>query len=363
MVETTITYHCPNCAASLAFAPKTGKFFCEYCQSEFSEQELADTETARKAEEAESAAAEKAAEEGEAPDNEFCAQIRTYVCSSCGAEIMADENTAATTCPYCHSYVLFSGRLAGQMKPHKVIPFQFDKAEAQKRFFAFAAKKRFVPRDFLAKEQVDKICGIYYPFWVTDADVSASMTARATRVRSWRQGDYRYTETSNYHISRAGDIHFEDIVTPAITEEDREMLDGILPYPSDSLQEFSMPYLSGFVAKKRNIEKESVREAVRARMANYATTLLRNTIGPYATVTPTPPRLLTRVIHWDYTLMPIWLLTYQHKGKTYTYAMNGYTGKVWGQLPVSGKKLAILGTVVGLLAGVAAALLKLFVFR
>ena len=363
MTEAAVTYHCPNCSAGLAFDPGTGKFSCEYCRSEFTEQELAQTETAKAAEDAASAAAERAAEESEIPDDEFCAGIRTYTCSACGAEIMADENTAATSCPYCHNYVLFSGRLAGQMKPHKVIPFRFSKEDAQKSFFAFAGKKRFVPRDFVSKEQVDKICGIYYPFWVTDADVGASMTARATRVRTWRAGDYRYTETSNYHISRAGEIHFEDIVTPAITEEDREMLDGILPYPSDSLKEFSMPYLAGFIAKKRNIEKESVREAVRTRMTNYATTLLRGTIGAYTTVTPNVPRLLTRTIHWDYTLMPIWLLTYQHRGKTYTYAMNGYTGKVWGRLPVSGKKLAILGAAVGIAAGIIAALLKLFLFK
>ena len=362
MTETTVTYQCPNCSAALAFDPAEGKFSCEYCRSAFTEQELADTETARKAEEAASAAAEQAAEAREAPDPEFCGQIRTFSCSTCGAQIMVDDNTAADICPYCHNYVLFSGRLAGQMKPHKVIPFRFDKEEAQKRFFAFAGKKRFVPRDFLAPEQVDKICGIYYPCWVTDADVSASMTARATRVRTWYQGDYRYTETSKYHISRAGEIHFEDIVTPAITEEDREMLDGILPYPSDSLQDFSMPYLSGFVAKKRDIEKESVRAAVRARMANYATTLLRNTIGPYATVSPSEPRLLTRVIHWDYTLMPIWLLNYTRRGKTYTFAMNGYTGKVYGRLPISGKRLSWLGIGVGALVGLLTGLLQFFAF-
>ena len=272
---------------------------------------------------------------------------------------MTDEHTAATICPYCHNPVVLGGRLAGQMKPHKIIPFQFDKEAAKKRFLEFASKKWFVPRDFLAESQVDKISGIYYPFWVTDADTDAHLTARATRVRSWRAGDYRYTETSKFHIMRHGEIHFEDIVTPAITEEDREMLDGILPYPSNSLQEFSMPYLSGFLAKKRNIEKESVREAVHARMLGYTQTLLQNTITGYATVTPSTPRVLTKRLHWDYTLMPIWLLTYHHKGKTYTYAMNGYTGKVYGELPVSGKRLALLGAIVGILAGAAAALLRL----
>ena len=144
------------------------------------------------------------------------------------------------------------------------------------------------------------------------------MTARATRVRSWRAGDYRYTETSNYRIVRGGSIHFEDIVTPALSIEDQNMLSGILPYPSDSLEDFSMPYLSGFLDKKRDIEKDSIRESVRRRMESYTQTLLRDTIHGYATVTPNAPRLLLSRIHWDYTRMPSWLLTYNRREKTYT---------------------------------------------
>ena len=362
MNDTALTYHCPNCAAGLSFNPEKGKLCCEYCLSEFTDQELAQAASQREAEDAASAAAERAAEESEVPNEAFCAQLNTYACNACGAEIMADDSTAATVCPYCHNPVLLTGRLTGQMQPHKVIPFAIDKAEAKKRFLYFAGKKWFVPRSFISEAQINKMQGIYYPFWVTDADAGASMSARATRVRTWYSGDYRYTETSKFHIYRAGEIHFEDIVTPAITEEDREMLDGILPYPSDSLQPFSMPYLSGFVAKKRDIEKESVREAVRTRMHQYAATLLQNTIGPYTSVTPSAPRLLTRAIHWDYTLMPIWLLTYHHRGKTYTYALNGYTGKVFGRLPVCPKRLSLLGIITGLAAGVVAALIKLFLF-
>ena len=359
---TTVTYQCPNCSAGLAFHPEKQKFCCEFCLSEFTEEELEATETARAAEQAASAAAEQAAEAGEVPDEDYCAQLGEYHCATCGADILCDDNTAATECPYCHNPVILGGRLAGQMRPHKVIPFQFDKEGAKQHFRQFARKKWFVPRSFYSEEQIEHICGIYYPFWCTDADTDAAMTARATRVRRWRSGDYRYTETSNFHIVRRGDIHFEDIVTPALSEEDREMLNGILPYPSDSLKDFSMAYLSGFVAKKRDIEKEAVREAVRARMAAYAQTLLRQTIQGYTTVNPTAPRLLTKRIHWDYTLMPIWLLTYTRRGKKYTYAMNGYTGKVYGELPISGKRLSLMGAVVGVLAGVAAALIRAFLF-
>lgn len=356
-MATTLTYQCPNCSAGLTFDPEKGKLCCEFCLSEFTEAELAQTETARAAEDAASRAAEEAAEAMEHPDEEFCAQMATYSCSACGAEILSDESTAATFCPYCHNPVLLGGRLAGQMKPHKVIPFRFDKKEAETRFLAFAGKKWFVPRSFIAPEQVEKMTGIYYPFWVTDADTNASMAARATRKRSWRAGDYMYTETSKFHVERRGNIHFEDIVTPALKEEDREMLNGILPYPSDSLIPFSMPYLSGFIAKKRNIEIEAVRDAVKARMIEYSGKLLRDTIRGYTTVDATPVRLLVQNIHWDYTLMPIYLLNYNHKGKTYTYALNGYTGKVYGRLPVSRKRLAIFGGIIGAIAAAVAALI------
>ena len=361
--QTTLTYQCPNCAAGLVFDPAKGKLCCEFCLSEFTEQEVLQANEAMEAQEAASAAAEAAAHASEQVDEEYCAQFSDYQCASCGAEVLCDDTTAATECPYCHNPVILGGRLSGQMKPHKIIPFRFDHGQAQKTFLAFAAKKWFVPRDFKSQKHAQKITGIYYPFWVTDADTNAQMSARATRVRSWRSGDYRYTETSNFRIHRAGEIHFEDIVTPAITEEDREMLNGILPFPSDSLEEFSMPRLQGFLAKKRNIESEQVREAVKSRMMGYTQTLLRNTIKGYSTVTPNAPRLLIRQMHWDYTLMPIWLLNYLYKGKTYTYAMNGYTGKVYGQLPVSGKKLAILGAIVGAVVGIAAGLLSFFLLR
>lgn len=358
----TVTYQCPNCAAPLPFNAEKQKFACEFCLSEFTKEELAATETARAAEEAASAAAEAEAEAREVPDEEFSAQLGEYTCSTCGAGIVCDDATAATECPYCHNPVLLVGKLSGQMRPHKIIPFRFDREGAKKRFREFAGRKWFVPRDFVSEAQIAHMAGIYYPFWCTDADTRAAMTARATRVRSWRAGDYRYTETSNYHIVRGGNIHFEDIVTPALSIEDQKMLAGILPYPSDSLEDFSMPYLSGFLAKKRDIEKDSIREAVRRRMEGYTQTLLRDTIHGYATVIPNAPRLLLSRIRWDYTLMPIWLLTYQRRGRTYTYAMNGYTGKVYGELPVSRLKLAILGAVVGLLVGTAVALLKFFLF-
>ena len=104
-----------------------------------------------------------------------------------------------------------------------------------------------------------------------------------------------------------------------------------------------MPYLSGFVAKKRNVEREQLAAEVRERMVSYSEQLLKNTVHGYATVSPSRPNLTLLHSHWEYSLLPIWMLTYKDRGgKTYTYAMNGYTGKVYGELPISWAKLGLL---------------------
>ncbi len=335
-MSTTLIYHCPNCSAGLQFDPEKGKFACEYCLSEFTEAELA-----KKEEEAKKKA-EASAEEKAKNDAEFAEHMLAYQCPSCGAEIVADENTAADFCYFCHNPVVLAGKLVGELAPDRVIPFKYDKDAAVEKFFAFARKKWFLPRDFFDKKRVDEIRGVYYPFFVTDADTTGSLNAAATRIAVWRQGNYEYTKTSRFEIRRRGAIHFEDIVTSAQAGAEKEMLEGILPYPSDAFIPFSMSYLSGFLAKKRDLEQEQVEGEVKTRMEGYTNTLLRNTVSGYNTCIVKDCDTVVHRSHWEYSLMPIWILTYKGKKKIYTYAMNGHTGKIYGELPLSLSKLAIL---------------------
>ena len=122
------------------------------------------------------------------------------------------------------------------------------------------------------------------------------------------------------------------------------MLEGVLPYPSEELTDFSMPYLSGFFAKKRDIDRDALSEEVRERMHHYTAALLRTTVREsYTTVTPEAVNVNIHSSHWEYALLPIWILTYTHKdGKVYTFAINASTGKIYGELPVSQGKLAAL---------------------
>lgn len=328
-MEATVTYKCPNCDAGLTFDASKGKFTCEFCCSEFTEEELRSTDSAERAEEA---ARQNAA---------FAGEMREYYCPSCGAEVLVDKSTAADFCYYCHNPVVLSDKVSGAFRPDKIVPFKFDRKEAGDIFLRYAKKKIFAPRDYFSPEHADKIQGIYYPFWVTDADTAASLEATGKTVRTWRVGNIIYTETSNYRIHRGGMIHFEDISSSALSETDKAMLEGILPYPADVHEDFSMPYLLGFQAKKRDVERTALHGEVQARMKNYATELLRNTIHGYSAVMVQGLNMRVSDSHWNYTLFPVWMLTYERRGKRYVYAMNGYTGKIYGELPVSPLRLGL----------------------
>lgn len=339
-MSTTVTYKCPNCGAGLLFDAEKQRFACEFCLSDFSEDELDGTE-----------AAKKTAEEHEA-DESFSEQINEYYCQNCGAQIVADKSTVADFCYFCHNPIVISSRVSGVHKPTKIVPFRFDKEAAKETFLRYAKKKRFVPRDYFSPEQTDKISGIYYPFWVVDSDTNAHYNAVGKQVRSWRSGDYRVTETSKFDVRRGGNIHFEDVTVSAISTEDKEMLEGILPFPLNEHIDFSIPYLQGYTAKKRDIESENISAEVRNRMIGYSEQLFRNTVHGYnGGVDNAFVDLAVRSSHWEYTLMPLWVLHYKRKGKDYTYAMNGATGKIYGELPVSFPKLSLISALIAAAVG------------
>ncbi len=344
MAQATLTYKCPNCDAGLIFNADKQCFSCEFCFSDFKEDELLSSPSVQNAEQARER------------DNLFTEQIEEYHCQSCGAEIIADKTTVAEFCCYCHNPIVLADKVTGFMRPSKLIPFKFGRDEAIEIFNNYVKKKRFLPRDYFSSENVEKITGVYYPYWVTDADTYSTLNTSARIVRSWRSGDYRYTETSHYAVRREGNIHFEDITNLAMGDEDTAMLEGILPYPSDAYIDFEMPYLHGFYAKKRTLDTDDLSDEVRASMHNYSSTLLRRTISGYSSVDTGTTSVEVKRAHWEYSLMPVWILTYKKKRdkkkKIYTYAMNGYTGKIYGELPVSVPKiLALFGSILALATG------------
>lgn len=331
-----ISYKCPNCGGDLRFDPETQKYKCEYCVSLFQEADL-DTPDQPKAEEQSAKELEKTQESTQ----EWHAAA--YSCPSCGAEIIVDETTAASFCYYCHNPVVLQGRLEGKYLPEKVIPFKVTKDEFIQEFFTYVKKKKFIPSAFFQKDQIEKVSGVYFPYWICDEELYGTMDAKATSVRVYRLGDIEYTETKYYDIEREGNIEINGITKNALKKAEKQLVEGVQPFPMESAQIFNMGYLSGFQAEKRDLEKEDLAQEVNQEVQKYSNDLMRGTVSGYSSVNYKNTRLRTNREEWNYVLLPVWTLTYKGKdGTIYYYAMNGATKKICGKLPVDFKKIAVL---------------------
>lgn len=336
-----ISYKCPNCDGELIFDPVSGQYKCEYCFSLFSQDKLDAMEPAkggeRKEEETETFT------QDEYSKNNETEQGVIYTCPSCGAEIVTDETTAATFCYYCHNPVVLGGRLGGEYLPDSIIPFAIDKKMAVERFLEYVKKKKFIPRAFFNKKQIEKIAGIYFPYWVYDAAMEGTMHASATKVRVWVAGDEEFTETRFYEVERKGDVNLTGITENALKKAGNILSQRVLPYTLEEAKEFSFGYLSGFFAEKRDIEQREVEDIFLADARKYGEELLRGTVKGYGSVTGVNSSFHMEEETYRYVLLPVWTLTYKGKnGKMYYYSMNGQTGKVCGELPVDHKK--VIGT-------------------
>ena len=162
-MSATITYKCPNCGGGLQFDPDKQKYACEYCLSEFTQEELERLSPEASADQTGFPSAGMAGEE--TPENRKMEGTPVlYTCPSCGAEIVTDETTAATMCYYCHNPVILSGKLSGEYNPDYVIPFQLDREKATAIFSQWMKKKRYVPKAFYSEDQIQKMSGVYFPY-------------------------------------------------------------------------------------------------------------------------------------------------------------------------------------------------------
>ena len=350
----TMNYKCPNCDGPLTFNPDKQLFCCDYCLGEFKpaqvqqmneEKEKRETYDEREVKSAEQKQ-QQAQAQGQSTEDDYPV---SYTCPSCGAEVVTTSTTAATTCFYCYNPVVLGSRLSGEFNPDKVIPFELSKEKATERFLAMCGKKKFLPKGFTSESQVEKLNGVYFPYWFADEQKTAHLTATGKKIRTWRSGNKEYTETRIFHVVRGGNVIVKNVFERALKSESREMLQSVHPFDLTKAQPFAMSYLSGFQAEKRDLDKKDVEPVLEKKMHDYAEQALKNTMEGYDVITTESFNEKTDLAAYSYNLLPVWLMTYNFNGKLIPFAINGQTVKAYGQLPVSTGKLAAFCAIVAVL--------------
>lgn len=335
-------YQCPACTGPLQFVGNSGQLECEYCGNSY---EVAEVE-ALYADKDKAAAEAKPTQTwatdtaGSQWDANEAAALRAYSCPSCGAEIICDEHTAATSCVYCGNPTIVPGQLGGALKPDYVIPFRLDKDAAMRALKAHYRRKRFLPSSFASKNTLQEIKGIYTPFWLFDADVNGTVIYDGTRKTTTTDGDYRVETTKHYQITRTGSIAYNRIPVDGSTKMPDELMDAIEPFNYKDLTPFSSAYLPGYFADKYDQDADVCAERAYDRINVSTQTAFAGTIKGFGGVSVRTTSLNMHYGDVKYALLPVWLLNTTWNGKHFQFAMNGQTGKLIGDLPVDKKSVA-----------------------
>ena len=331
-MDTLQEYKCPCCGGAIAFDSTLQKLKCPYCDTEFDIETLENYGKELEGEPDDSMCWETSAgvdwQEGEADG------LRSYVYKSCGGEIVADDTTAATSCPFCGNPVVMSGQVSGYLKPDYVIPFKLDKKAAKEALKKHYSGKKLLPKVFKDENHIDEIRGVYVPFWLFDADADAHIRYKATRVRAWSDSDYNYTETSFFSVVRGGSIGFQRVPVDGSSKMPDDLMESVEPFYFEDAVDFHTAYLAGYLADKYDVDAEAAVPRANERIKSSTADAFAQTVQGYATVTPEASGIHLQNGRAKYALYPVWLLNTTWKGKKYTFAMNGQTGKFVGDLPL-----------------------------
>lgn len=326
-----IEYKCPNCAGSIKFESSIQKLKCSYCNTEFELEALKSYDEALKSDKPDEMNWEL--NPGTNWQENEKSNIMTYVCKSCGGEIIGDSTTAATHCPFCDNPVIISDKIAGKLKPNYLIPFKLNKNDAKANLLKHFKNKKLLPKVFKDENHIDEIKGIYVPFWLFDAAAEANINYRATRVNLWSDGNYNYTQTMHYLLIRAGNAVFEKIPIDGSSKIDDELMESIEPFDVKDVVDFQTAYLSGYLADKYDVDAAESIEKANERVKKSIEQSFYPTGEGFTTVVPERANIKLANSEVKYALYPVWLLNTSWKGKKYTFAMNGQTGKFVGNLP------------------------------
>lgn len=315
-----LEYQCPSCGAKMKFDAKLQKMICEYCGAikEVSEVEQEQEQQQQKPEPVE---------------------VKQYICPSCGAEIITDEHTTATFCSFCQSPTLMEDRILADM-PKYVIPFQFDKKHAKEIYREWTKKGLLTPSGFHKEATIEKITGIYVPFWLYDYQAEIELLAEGKKVRTERHGDTEYVHTDHFQVMRHLRTEYEKIPADASEAMDDATMDCLEPYDYKKLMEFQMPFLSGFFAEKYNYTDEQLEDRIANRVNSYIYQAAMDSIKGYTSVDVRNKNIQMKKETAEYAMLPVWMLNYQYKDKMYSFAINGQTGRFVGKLPLSYAKVA-----------------------
>ncbi len=292
-------------------------------------------------------------------------------CQECGASAVFANGRVKERCAFCGSArVMKEAEDLNALRPFGVLPFRVDRRAAELAFAGWLERLWMRPGDLSRLARTEAVTGIYVPFYLFEAHVESSWTAMAgshvdiedpderdgegeytilggpdlprhepERKTYLKKRRVRHTRWQRARGRRADD--FRDVrvcvshgVPNALAERLGTFeLGGLLPYDP--------AYLAGWSAEEAAMDLRGGYDRASGKMLTLAETRCQGDV-PGDVHRGLLVSSSVTAVRWRYVLLPVWLLDYRYRHRVYQLVVNGQTGEIVGEAPLSGPKIALL---------------------
>jgi hypothetical protein len=344
-LESLEKHACAACGAQAEWNPARGMLVCSFCGTEAPF--TVDPSTGALVEHDLVTALRDIPSE----DRGWLAEKRTVQCQSCKAVSVFDVGRAGQNCDFCGSPSLLDyHEIKAPIRPQGVLPFKVDPGKVRERMRQWFRGRWFAPSNLGSKALVDRVHGVYVPYWTFDAHAVCPWEAEAGHyyytTEQYRDNQGRSQTRRVRHVRwqhASGEVRhfFDDDPVPGTHGLRHDLLKKIEPFPIAEVHGYDTAYLSGFVVEHYQI----VLVEAAARSQQQMTGQLRQMAsaqvpGDTQRNLRIRPQFSGRT--FKHVLVPVWVLSFNYRAKVYQVLVNGYSGAIAGDYPLSPWKIFFL---------------------
>lgn len=349
--EETERFLCPSCGGNMLFNPEKQKLVCMYCSNEsdinFEKDNINEYDFYH---------AEQTS------NKDWGNEKRIIRCDSCGAETVLDENSTAQFCAFCGSSHIIKTEDKMGIVPESLIPFKISNDKAKELFSNWIKKLFFAPKALKSRHSMERMNGVYIPFWTYDCDTFSSYTAQrgdyyyVTETEWVEQNGERKQVTKQVRKTRWTSVHgnyskfFDDILVNASNKIDKHIIRKLEPFNLNELTLYKPEFLSGFLAERYSVDLKAGWNSAEETIKSDLNFEIKHQIGGDE-VRSLNVSTSYQNRKFKHILLPIWISAYGYKDKIYRFMINGQTGEVDGESPVSILKVVMLILIIIALIG------------
>ena len=312
---------CPTCGANIFYEPELQSMMCRDCGNVYAPDTMEPRGSLGVTKEHDYMGDEDMSEEDK--------MRHEILCNSCGAALVADENTVSTMCPFCGSPALITRRLTREFKPDYIVPFKIDKEKAEQIMTDWLASRKHTPLGFRRKFRLTKMTALYVPFWLLNCGVNSDVSGTGKY--------YNGLETTIYEVDSTLTYYVKGVPFDASLKVANKLMEAIEPFDYKDMVRFESKYLQGFYADKYDQLPTDMTERITRRINKFSGSEIDLIAKKYDWYENRSIKGYTWMsdINIKYCLLPVWFMTVEFEGSKYQFAVNGQTGEAAGRVPTS----------------------------